>query len=164
MVSCYYIINIICFICHFILFLWTNLLIQCLVPVPVFCMFFVSQKNYTKRSPITMKIYEEFFWKIWSTRSFGGKPEGRAWPHKPRPRAPGGAAPARLVGPLRLRLPYFKSYIFPKIQKPSERDPKQFYRRRKSLFFRDLIWRPFPVICRRGNPSRRPSSSTLLPP
>src|SRR3989337_4102539 len=39
----------------------TNILIQCPVPVPVCCMFFVSQKIHIKRSPNGIKIYEDFF-------------------------------------------------------------------------------------------------------
>ena len=37
---------------------WTNLLIQC--PVPVCCMFFVSQKIHIKRSPNGIKTYGDF--------------------------------------------------------------------------------------------------------
>src|SRR6266511_2469318 len=43
---------------------WTNLLIQCLVPVPVCCMFFVSQNIHIKRSPNAINIYEDLFWNI----------------------------------------------------------------------------------------------------
>ena len=39
----------------------TNILIQCPVPVPVCCMFFVSQNIHTKRSPNVIKTYGDFF-------------------------------------------------------------------------------------------------------
>ena len=39
----------------------TNILIQCPVPVPVCCMFFVSQKIYIKRSPNGIKTDGDFF-------------------------------------------------------------------------------------------------------
>src|SRR3990170_4359070 len=39
----------------------TNILIQCPVPVPVCCMFFVSQKIHIKRSPNAIKTYRDFF-------------------------------------------------------------------------------------------------------
>ena len=39
----------------------TNILIQCLVPVPVCCTFFVSQKIHNKRSPNELKLMENFF-------------------------------------------------------------------------------------------------------
>ena len=39
----------------------TNTLIQCLVPVPICCMFYVSQKPNIKRSPNGIKTDEDFF-------------------------------------------------------------------------------------------------------
>ena len=39
----------------------TNILIQCPVPVPVCCMFFVSQKIHIKRSPNEIKTDIDFF-------------------------------------------------------------------------------------------------------
>ena len=43
---------------------WTNILIHCPVPVPVFCLFFVSQKIHIKRSPNAINFYGELFWNI----------------------------------------------------------------------------------------------------
>ena len=43
---------------------WTNILIQCPVPVPVCCMFFVSQNIHIKRSPNGIKTNVYFFWNI----------------------------------------------------------------------------------------------------
>ena len=40
---------------------WTNILIQCPMPVPVCCLFFVSQDIHIKRSPNTIKLYRDFF-------------------------------------------------------------------------------------------------------
>ena len=48
----------------FYMIYWTNLLIQCPVPVPVFCKFFVSQKILIKQSQNAMKFYGEIFWNI----------------------------------------------------------------------------------------------------
>src|SRR3954468_6181203 len=42
----------------------TNILIQCPVPVPICCMFFVSQKIHIKRSPNGIKTDGDFFWNI----------------------------------------------------------------------------------------------------
>ena len=39
----------------------TNILIQCPVPVPVCCMFFVTQKIHNKRSPNGIKTDGDFF-------------------------------------------------------------------------------------------------------
>jgi hypothetical protein len=67
----------------------TNLLIQCLVPVPVCCMFSVSQKPHIKRSPNGIKMDGKYFCNIYdfleekSTRDgarggheAGGTPQG----------------------------------------------------------------------------------------
>ena len=43
----------------------TNILIQCPVPVPVCCMFYVLQNIHIKRSPNRIKTGEAYFWKIW---------------------------------------------------------------------------------------------------
>ena len=65
----------------------TNILIQCLVPIPVCCMFFVSQKIHIKRSPNGIKTYGDFFWNIcefweveptWDDARVAHKGEGRA--------------------------------------------------------------------------------------
>ena len=79
---------------NFISFFGTNILIQCPVPVPVCCMFYVSQKPNIKRSLNRIKTDGELFWNIWdfpdeeSTRNgvrggheTGGRalPPGRAW-------------------------------------------------------------------------------------
>ena len=50
----------------------TNILIQCPVPVPVYCMFYVSQKTHIKRSPNGIKTGGELFWNIydfWEVKS-----------------------------------------------------------------------------------------------
>ena len=43
-------------------------MIQCPVPVPVCCMFFVSQNIHIKRSPNGIKTDGAYFWKIWKIR------------------------------------------------------------------------------------------------
>ena len=77
----------------------TNILIQCPVPVPVCCMFFVSQKPNIKRSPNGIKMDGDFFWNIydfWEVKSTrngvrGGHEVGGA-PYPPR-RAPDPRSP-----------------------------------------------------------------------
>ena len=87
----------------------TNMLIQCPVPVPVCCMFFVSQNIHIKHSPNRIKIDGDFFgtYKIFgkknpretvpevATRQGAPLPPGRA----PDPRGP----PVRRLMPLFLR-------------------------------------------------------------
>ena len=46
----------------------TNILIQCPEPVPVCCMFFVSQNIHIKQSPNGIKTDGAYFWKIWKIR------------------------------------------------------------------------------------------------
>ena len=67
----------------------TNILIQCPVPVPVCCMFYVSQKPHIKRIPNGVKAEGDHFWNIydfWEEKPTRGGDEagGRAPdPHGP---------------------------------------------------------------------------------
>ena len=72
----------------------TNILIQCPVPVPVCCMFYVSQNIHIKGNPNGMKTDGAYFWNIWkileeeSTRDGargGHEARGRACPPGPTP-------------------------------------------------------------------------------
>ena len=49
---------------NFYMIYCTNLLIQCPVSAPIFCMFFVLPKIHIKRSPNAIKIYGELFWNL----------------------------------------------------------------------------------------------------
>src|SRR3954469_3664409 len=53
------------FLANFYIIFGTNILIQCPVPVPVCCMFYVSQNIHIKRSPNGIKTDGAYFWKIW---------------------------------------------------------------------------------------------------
>ena len=86
----------------------TNILIQCLVPVPVCCIFYVSQKPHIKWSPNGIKKDGALFWNIcdfWEEESTrddvqGGHEIG-AHAHlkwaRPHPRGP----------PIRWLMPFF---------------------------------------------------------
>ena len=73
----------------------TNILIQCLVPVPVCCMFYVSQKPNIKHNPNGIKMDGAYFWKIWKENQREPVPEvvtmqggtPAPWAH-PYPREP----------------------------------------------------------------------------
>ena len=73
-VPCYYIINLACFICIYMLFYMifgTNLLTQSPVPVLFFPCFRVSQKRKIKRSSVDLKLHGTYFWtrkRPWSKR------------------------------------------------------------------------------------------------
>ena len=89
------------FLVTFYMIYWTNILIQCPVPVPVCCMFFVSQKIHIKRSPNAIKFYEELFWNICGFREVEPTQTEAHNPHDTSRRAPraqarpGGLCPPR---------------------------------------------------------------------
>ena len=61
----------------------TNILIQCLVLVPVCCMFFVLQNIHNKRSPNAIEIYRELFYNIcdfWEVESTQTEAHGLHYP------------------------------------------------------------------------------------
>ena len=84
----------------------TNILIQCPVPVPVCCMFFVSQNIHTKQSPNAIKTYGDFFG-IYVI--FGKKNQHETMPERATGQGahpPGVGAPLTL--PVRRLLPFFR--------------------------------------------------------
>jgi hypothetical protein len=89
----------------------------------------------------------------------------RFWraPHNTRARPRGEGAPKCCGGPSLRQPTYFHLYKFPNIPETLGESTKYFFRRRKPLFSPDPIWRPFPVLRRRGNSSRRGSTSSLPP-
>ena len=79
----------------------TNILIQCPVPVPVCCMFFVSQNVHIKRSPNGIKSKEIFLEYIWF---LGRKIHARRCPREARGR---GCAPDPRGPPVRRLMPFY---------------------------------------------------------
>ena len=71
----------------------TNILIQCPVPVPVCCMFYVSQKPNIKRNPNGIKMDEELFWNIWDFSEEESMRNGVRGGHKTGGRPPPWACP-----------------------------------------------------------------------
>ena len=85
----------------------TNILIQCPVPVPVCCIFFVSQKIHIKRSPNGIKMDGEYFW---NTCEIWKRINARRCPRGPRGRGarlPPGRAPDPRGPPIRWLLLFF---------------------------------------------------------
>ena len=80
------------FLATFYMIYWTNLLIQCAVPVLVCCTFFVSQKIHIERSPNVIKLYEELFWNIYDFWEVEWTQTGAHSDHNP----PGHAGRAQL--------------------------------------------------------------------
>ena len=81
----------------------TNILIQCPVPVPVCCMFFVSQKTHIKRSPNGIKMDGDFFWNICEFWEVESTREDARGAHE----AGGRCAPNPRGHPVRRLVPFF---------------------------------------------------------
>ena len=102
----------------------TNILIQCPVPVPICCMFFVSQKIHIKRGPNGIKTYGDIFWNICdfleeeSTRddALGGHEVGGAPQVVSHALGPRGHPVRRLVPFFRCKKANFQIEIVSKIQ------------------------------------------------
>ena len=103
----------------------TNILIQCLVPVPVCCMFFfVSQNTHIERSPNRIKTDGDFFWNIcdfWEEESTrddarGGHEAGGAPQVVRRALDPRGHPLRRLEPLFRCKKANFRIEIVSKIQ------------------------------------------------
>ena len=146
----------------FYIFFGTNLLIQCQLPVPIFSVFlallrsdFGTESKRNKIPEINFSRREE------DQGAWGPSQEGYRGPTSPLSATRGAAS--RLVATLAPPWPSSFAYIFPKIQKKIKGSTKILFCRRKLPFPRDLIWRPFPVPCRRGFWSWRASSSTSSP-
>ena len=102
----------------------TNILIQCPVPVPVCCMFYVSQKPNIKRSPNGIKTDGELFWNIYDFWEVKSTRDGARGGQEIGGRAPGrqarptlwGAPPALWPPRASSRIDSFsqKSHIFQK--------------------------------------------------
>ena len=80
------------FLATFYIIFGTNILIQCPVPVPVCCMFYVSQKHNIKRNPDGIKTDGELFWNICDFWEEESTRDGARGGHE------AGGAPAPLVG------------------------------------------------------------------
>ena len=147
----------------FISFFGTNLLIQCQVPVPVFSVFLTLFRSDFGTESKRNKIPEINFSRTEEDRgTWGPRQEAHREPTSPDAAARG-ATDTRIVASLEHPCPSSLAYIFPKIPEKIRASTKPLFRRRKLPFPRDLIWRPFPVPCRRRLWSWRASTSISLP-
>ena len=89
-------------------FFGTNILIQCPVPVPVCCMFYVLQKPHIKWSPTGIKTDGDLFWNIydfWEEESTRNSAQGG---HESGPRHHSrGMRPLSRGPPVRRLMPFF---------------------------------------------------------
>ena len=149
---CYYII---CFGClmgfniNFYIIFGTNLLTESPVQIAIFCLFqCFTEKEYQ----MEWNLRESYFW---NKRDPGDlewtKETRRPWGREARPHP---------RGPLQLHRATSSSYIYPYTPKTSRSTMKPYFHRRNLLYPWDPILGPFPALRRRGNRSRKASTST----
>ena len=147
------------FIMDFYIVFGTNLLTEGPVQIAGFFAYLsVSQKRNIKRNPNGMKPSGEWFLEQTWSRGLGVdvKKEAR------RPR--GRRACPHPCGPLAAPPTYFfLLYIYPYNPETSRSTTKPYFHHRNLLYPWDPIFGPFPALRRRGNRSRRASTSTSLP-
>ena len=149
------------FILHFYIIFGTNLLtrgpaqIAFFLPILVF-----RRKGISNGVQTEWNLRERDFWNKrdpedleWaSSNQRGGHEAGGA----PTPLG----APSTLVGPSLLNRPTSYSYIYPYSPQTSRSTMKPYFHRRNLLYLWDPILEPFSALRRRGNRSRRASTST----
>ena len=146
------------FIIHFYIIFGTNLLTQGPVQIAVFCLFqCFTEKEYQTES----KRNETFGRVIFGTNVIQGTWSGRQERSEEATRQ--GGAPPTLVGPSQLHRPTSSSYIYPYTPKTSRSTTKPYFHRRNLMYPRYPILGPFSELRRRGNRSRRASTSTPRP-
>ena len=146
---------------HFYIIFETNLLTEGPVQIAVFLPISVFRKkgisngvqtewNLRECDFLNKRDPEDLEW-MSSNRRGSHEVGGRAYPL---------GAPSTLVGPTWLHRPTSSSYIYSCTPKTSESTTKPYFHRRNLLYPWDPILGPFPVLRRRGNRSRRASTST----
>ena len=149
------------FILHFYIIFGTNLLTQGSVQIAVFFAYFsVSQKRNIKQSPNGMKPSRGSFLEQTQSRRLGVDVKEATRRPRGREARPGGRRAPTLVGPSWLHRPTSFAYIYSYTLKTSRSTTKPYFHRRNLLYPRDPILGRFPELRRRGNRSRRASTST----
>ena len=118
------------FLYHFGMIYGTNLLTRCIVPVPVFCCLFVSEKLFWEVSRIALIFYKNYFQYEAKTEP-EGRPEGSprgSRRHLASPPSPGraGVPPGAPVAPLRLSFGLCLRFILEIIPVNYESNPRNF--------------------------------------
>ena len=135
----------------------TNLLTEGRVQIAVFCLFqCFAEKEYQ----IEWNLLGDLFWNKHDPGDLEWMSRKQQGGHEVGGRAPGGGCAPTLVGPSQLHRPTYFAYIYYYTRKPSGRATKHLFHRRNLLYPWDPILGPFLALCRRGNQSRRASTST----
>ena len=149
------------FIIHFYIIFGTNLLTGgpaqncCFLPISVF-----RRKGISNGVQTEWNLRESYFWNKRNPRDLECKSEEPRGRHKGGGRAQGvGRAPLP-CGPSVAPWPRSSSCIFSYTPKTSRGATKPLFHRRNLLYPWDPILGPFPALRRRGNRSRRASTST----
>ena len=142
------------FIIHFYIIFGTNLLTGGPVQIAgVFLFQCFAEKEYQTE----WNLWESYFW---NKRD----PGDLEWPSRKKQGGhEAGGAPSPLVGPSWLHRPTSSSYIYPRTLKTSRSTTKPYFHRHNLLYPWDPIFEPFPALRRRGNRSRRASTSSPRP-
>ena len=150
---------------HFYIIFGTNLLTGGSARITVFFAYFsVSKKRNIKWSPNGMKPSGVIFLEQMWSRGLGVEVKKQGRRSRGCPARPLGlGAPPTLVGPSSVHRPTSSTYIYPCTPKTSEATTKNYFHRRNLLYPRDPILEPSPALRRRGNQSRRASTSSARP-
>ena len=143
------------FTLHFYIIFGTNLLTGGPARIAIFCLFqCLEEKEYQTES----ERNETFGSDLFGTNAIQETWSGRQEVTEEAMKVPG--VPPTLVGPLSVHRPTSSSYIYPCTLKPSRGTTKNYFHRCNLLYPRDPILEPSPTLRRRGDRSRRASTST----
>ena len=143
------------FTLHIYIIFGTNLLMEAQPVLLLFCLFqYFEEKEYQTES----KRNETFGSVIFGTNVIQRTWRGRQETNEAATKQ--GGVPSPLVGPSWLNRPTSSSYVYPRTPKTSRNTMKNYFHRRNLLYPRDPILEPSSALHRRGNRSRRASTST----
>ena len=149
------------FIMHFYIIFGTNLLTEGPVQIVVFLPISVfHRKGISNGVQTEWNLRESYFWNKRDLEDLEWTSRKKRGGHEAGGRAQGAGTPPTLVGPLQLHRRTSSSYIYPYTLKTSRSTTKPYFHRRNLLYPWDPILGPFPALRRRGNRSRRASTST----
>ena len=143
------------FIMHFYIIFGTNLLIEGPVQIVVFLPISVFHiKGISNGIQREWNLHEDLFWNKLNPGDLEWRSRKQRGSHEVGRRAP------TLVGTSQLHRPTSFAYIYSYTQKTSRGATQPLFHRCNLLYPWDPIWVPFSAIWRRGNRSRRASTST----
>ena len=146
---------------HFCIIFGTNLLTLGPVQIAVFLPTSVFRgKGISNGVQTECNLWKSYFWNKRDPEDLEWMSRKKRGGHEAGRRACPLGAPPTLVGPSWLHRPTSSSYICSYTPKRSRSTTKPYFHHRNLLYPRDPILGPFPELCRRGNRSRRASTST----